>query len=127
METAPVKLSTNASRVKRGWFSDPECHRTTYRLRKTLAILHAMGIEPTFAEHAETCMKSPAQRGNRCHNWLYYCDCHVGNDPRPTWPEWATDEMFNMAASAASAAQTARGEWHQRQINERRAAARAAR
>jgi len=114
---------TNGGRLlKRGDTYDIECWRTSHRLRVGQSILRGLGLEPTWPEHAEDCMNHPNNRFNRIHGYSYPClgDCPHRLDPPATWPEWATDEMFDLAYRLADETQTERGNWHQRQINEER-------
>lgn len=115
---------TNGGRmVKRGYHFDPECGKTTHRLRLAQSILRDAGVESTVAEHADKCMLSPAQRYNRVFGYSYNCSCGIGVDPTPTWPEWATGEMFDLAYRLADEIQTERGAHNQREAQLARVAA----
>lgn len=108
--------TTNGGRLlKRGYTFDPECHRTTYRLGQARQILASMGIKPEFPEHDESCIKHPSNAHNRCFGWTYWCECGRGEDPVPSWPEWVTGRMFDLAYSLADEVQTERGSWNQRE------------
>ena len=81
----------------------------THRLGVARALLRGQSIEPTFAEHDEECMLSPAQRLNRIPTFNYRCSCGASQQP-PTWPEWVTDETFELAYRLADEIQTRRGD-----------------
>jgi hypothetical protein len=85
-------MTTGASHLKRGDTFDPECGRTTHRLRLGQHILAAAGIESAHVhgEHREN-----------------FRGCYSGC--RNVWPEWVTDEMFESAWSLADKVQTERG------------------
>lgn len=113
--------TTNGGRMlKRGYTFDIECHRTTYRLRGGHSILASMGVKPSYPEHDPSCIKHPSNSMNRCFGWTYWCECGRGDDPTPTWPEWVTGEMFDLAYRLADEIQTERGNHHQREINKAR-------
>jgi len=119
--------TTNGGRLlKRGDTFDPECHRTTHRLTLARRILAVEGIEPTYVEHDEKCILNPANAWNRCFGFNYRCDpgCPRGTyaGQQPTWPEYTTGAMFDLAYKLADEFQTRRGEWHQSKINEERRA-----
>jgi len=106
---------TNGGRmVKRGYTYDIECAKTTHRLRLAQSILTGMGVTATLPEHDDKCILSPAQKFNRCFGYSYNCTCGVGVDPAPTWPEWTTGEMFDLAYRLADEVQTERGAHNQR-------------
>lgn len=117
-------MSTGSRWLKRGDTFDPEDWRMTHRLGVARSILRSLQIEPTYLEHDEKCIRHPKNAWNRVHGFNYWCDsgCPRFNDPPPTWPEWVTDEIFELAFSLADRVQTSRGDWHQRQINEERRA-----
>jgi hypothetical protein len=121
----PDYPQTNGGRMlKRGYTFDHECHRTTYRLGKALALLRLDGIEPTFPDHDGKCILHPDNRSQRCFGHTYYSSpgCPRAGDPVPTWPEYVTGRMFDLAYQLADEMQTQRGNWHQREINRERAA-----
>lgn len=124
-------LSTIASQVKKGWTHDPECGRTTHRIRVARQLLAEVGIEPTIQHRAESkdgmfrrgaCRKNPDSPSfGRSHFSLGFdiegCDYNCIT----VWPSWVTDDMFESAARAADAIQTLRGTVGQAQINLARA------
>ncbi len=99
---------TNGGRLlKRGDYHDPECWRTTHRLRVGQGILRSLGIEQTWT-HSDS---QYADFGRMRHSCDYRCKCE--------WPAWVTGETFDLAFRLADETQTKRGEYE-------RAAARAA-
>jgi hypothetical protein len=113
-------------RLKRGDSYDIECGRTTHRLRLGQHILSSLGVEAKWPEHDEKCILNPKNSWNRCSGWSYRCQCSVGTDPQPSWPEWATDEMFDLAYRLADEVQTERGSYNRSQAYESKRVAEAA-
>ena len=111
-------MSNAARRLRSLQTHDPECSRTTHRLRHALAIaIHAIG-NPQIA-HDPDCDREIIQ-------YLQPTPCK-GSDQygyRPcttiTWPEWATDDIFDRAYALACAVVTAQGEHNRKQAAEAR-------
>lgn len=107
---------TNGGRlVKRGDTVDIECHRTTYRLQKAKRLLAAGGIEATWDHSDRTGLVGTGLLQREGHVCDYRC--------KAVWPEYVTGAMFDLAYRLADEMQTEKGRFHQRWINERRAAA----
>lgn len=87
--------------IKRGDTFDPECGRTTNRLRVARGILADLNIEPTYEPHHAKCWQG-----------FGFVDCHADckHSNVPTWPDWVTAEMFDLAGRLADRVQTARGQ-----------------
>lgn len=103
---------TNGGRLlMRGDSYDPECSRTTHRLRRGQALLASMGITPTW-QHSD-CTR--VEYGRAKHACDYRCTC--------AWPAGTTGRTFDLAYQLADEFQTARGAQAQRSINARRAVA----
>lgn len=98
--------------VKRGDTRDPECHRTSHRLRVAQAILADLGIEATWQHGPRVGLVGTGLMAREGH----LCDGRCV----AVWPEWVTGETFDVAYRLADETQAARGAWHQRQINEAR-------
>jgi len=117
-------MSNGGRLLRRGDTFDIEDWRTTHRLRLGQHILSSAGVKAEWAEHSEKCMRNPKNAWNRCFGWNYHCDhdCPRGRQEStgPVWPEWATQEMFDLAYRLADEVQSERGHWHQLQINEER-------
>jgi hypothetical protein len=99
--------------LKRGDTFDPEDHRMTHRLGVAHRLLATMGAEPEWT-HGGNFTQGPYGKHACCDK------C------KAAWPEWVTDEVFNKVYAAADAMQTARGNWHQAEINREQAARRVA-
>lgn len=91
-----------AALVKAGRTYDIEDPRTTHRMHKTLQVLASLGIEPTIT-HGTRTYYDWAMRGslNAEKHWCSlngsgFNDCHI------SWPEWATDDIFDKAWELAS-------------------------
>lgn len=99
---------TNGGRLlRRGDTFDPECWRTTHRLRAGQSILAQAGVEHTW-EHSD--------RKGVVGTGLLMREGHVCDDRcKAVWPEWATDEMFDLAYRLADEIQTERGSWNRRE------------
>jgi hypothetical protein len=102
-------MTAGAYSLKRGDTHDPECSLTTHRLRVARGILSGMGIEATV-EHGGNFTQGPYGKHACCDK------C------KTVWPEWVTDEVFNLAYKLADEVQTQRGRHHQREINAARRA-----
>lgn len=102
--------STAASRLRRGWFSDPECNRTTYRLQGALRILAQWGAKPEWSHSNNTYI----EWGREKHCCDYRCTV--------AWPEWVTNDVLDSAYNASSTLQSARGDWNKAQASITRAA-----
>jgi hypothetical protein len=103
---------TNGGRLlKRGDTYDIECWRTSHRLSVGMSILRNLGFTPTWPDHSEDCMLHPKNAYNRCWGFNYMClgDCPRRLNPPPTWPEGASDEVFDKAYELACAVQDERG------------------
>lgn len=118
--------TTNGGRLlARGDTFDPECSRTTHRLRVALSILRGLGITPTH-EHEPDCRRHPDNLLRVCHGYREGVCCSCGRDYKGSeWPEYATGAIFDLAYKLADEYQTERGAYHQRAINAARAAQRA--
>ena len=116
-------MTTGAYYLKRGDTFDIEDHRMTHRLGVARSILRSFGVEPTWPDHATDCMNHADNRYRRCFGVNYPClgDCPRRLNPPATWPEWVTDEVFDLAFRLADEVQNSRGGWHQDQINQARA------
>lgn len=89
---------TNGGRlVHRGDTFDPECARTSYRLRMAHGILASMGIKPIW--HHSDCER--VEHGRPRHACDYRCRCE--------WPEWVPGETFDLAYRLANVTKTAAG------------------
>ena len=102
-------MKTLARYVKHGYLFDPDDSRTTHRLRVAHGILLAEGVESHVEHQAPEpfrsgCAKHPTN-ANRGVHYPGYCS----DQCRTVWPGWVTDEMFDLAATAAEATQTLRG------------------
>lgn len=96
--------------VKAGRTFDYECSRTTHRIQRTRAILGAMGATPTVDHNPDAVVFDWATSKER-----HECDAN-GHKCVTTWPEWVTDDLFNIAASAAEVAIVERAEWMRKPI-----------
>ena len=102
---------TNGGRLlKRGDPFDIEDQLTTHRLRAGHAILRSLGLEPEWTHSDST----HVEWGRVKHVCDYRC--------KATWPEHVTGKTFDLAYTLADEHQTARGKYHQAQINRNRAA-----
>lgn len=103
--------------LKRGDTFDPECHRTTYRLGRAALILRQQGIEPTWTHRnmaGDTEQPGALWPGGPKHQCNYRCSCE--------WPPEVDGAVFDAAYRLADALQSARGAYHQREINRARSA-----
>ena len=99
----------SADLLMRGRTYDPECSRTTNRLQAALGILREQGITPTYPDHSDDCMLHPANAYNRMHGYTYHCAPHCPRkDAGPSWPAWATTEIFDLAYKLADRVISAR-------------------
>jgi hypothetical protein len=94
--------SASVTRLRSGWFTDPECSRETYRLQGAIRILALWGAEPTWT-HSD-CTR--VEFGRVKHACDYRC--------KVEWPEWVTNDVLQAAYTASSALQTARGIYNRR-------------
>ena len=106
-----VSLSTGACYLKRGDRSDPEDYRMTHRLTIATGILSGLGIEPVWT-HGSTAVNEWVDFGRVRHACTNTCKC--------SWPEWATDAMFQLAFDLADEVQTQRGGWYREQAEARK-------
>ena len=90
-----------AGLVKMGRTYDYEDSRTTERMHRTIALLGEAGITRTVTHNGSLTWDWATSRDR--HDCTVYPPCKV------TWPEWATDEMFDLAATLADTALSARG------------------
>lgn len=104
-----MTLSSGAAGLKRGYTFDPEDSRQTRRLQAAHEVLREMGVL-SHVEHDAPgplnagCYRHPDNFGTGMRNPGFCSDrC------RTVWPEWATDEMFELAWRVADATQTLRG------------------
>lgn len=89
--------------MRAGWFSDPECARTSYRRRYALGILKLWGGGPETLHHPEGRCQLP--RVQRVFSQDYSCDYRCTQ----VYPEWVTDEVIQAALNCAHTIQTQRG------------------
>lgn len=96
--------------LKRGDTFDPECYKTTHRLRVARGLLREHNIVPTV-EHCAQCVSHPSNRGPGLNYDGCWDACHT------IWPSWVTDPVFEQAAAAANAIQNLKGLIGSLQIN----------
>lgn len=107
--------TTNGGRLlKRGDTFDPECPRTSHRLKLALRILAVDNIVPEWDHSQNIGIIGTGLLQRDGHVCDYRC--------KAVWPEYATGTMFDLAYQLANEFQTERGRYHQRQINAERAA-----
>lgn len=92
-----MALTTNGNRVKQ-YDYDPECTRTTHRLQSARRVLATLHCTPT------------KQHDDAAHAQWGGCDYRCTE----TWPEWASDDLFNFAWQVANEAITRCGQFNQR-------------
>jgi len=114
-----MTLSSGAAGLKRGYTFDPEDSRHTRRLQAAHETLREMGVRSRVEHDApgprnEGCRLHPDYAGTGMLRNPGYCSDRC----RTVWPEWVTDEMFELAWRAADATATLRG-----QVNNAKAAA----
>ena len=104
-------------KLRRGETYEPECDRTSRRLGTAMSILESLGVKHE-TEHDPSCRRYSGK-------W-YAPDC-TGRDPygykscmTVSWPEWVTDEMFQLAYSLASEVATEEGKYNRRQASRSR-------
>jgi hypothetical protein len=105
-----ARMTTGAYYLKRGDTFDIEDWRMTHRLGVARSILRSFQVEPTW-EHSD-CTR--VEWGRPKHACDYRC--------KATWPEWVTDDIFDLAFNLADEVQDKRGRWHQNEINKTRLA-----
>lgn len=104
------KMSTGALYLKRAYRFDLEDHRMSHRLQVANSILRSLHIEPEW-DHSDN-------RG-LVGTGLLQREDHVCNDAcSPIWPEWVSDEVFELAYRLADETQTERGAWHRAKASE---------
>lgn len=82
----------------------------THRLRIASRILQGLGLEPTV-EHCQQCVWHPnADPYLRTRPGMHFC----WDACKTTWPEWATDDLFNHAFALANEYQTQHGAFERR-------------
>lgn len=112
--------------LKRGDAFDPECWRTTHRLRVAKSILHGQGIVAEWPEHTDECGRHPRNLFNVVHSYRNGVICTCGRDQRgPNWPKWVTGAMFDTAYRLAAEIQTERGAYNRREAYNAKQARRA--
>ena len=91
-------MNNGAILLKQGRRIDPEDHRMSYRLGLARDMLGGGMVLPTTS-HDEA--------GHRVFNCC-------GDSCKTTWPEWMTDEMFEMAYNLANLIQSERSSFTRR-------------
>lgn len=97
-------------KLRRADTYEPECQRTTHRLQTAMGILNGMGVKPTQT-HDPDCHREWVNTSGRAIK----CE---GSGPYPSpltclkteWPEWVTNELFDMAYNLADKVITDRGQ-----------------
>ena len=112
-------MSLVVRKLRRADTYEHECQRTTYRLHAAMGVLGSMGLVPTKT-HDPECRKEWVNTSGRS----YACQGeHLGGVLpclKVEWPDWVTDEHFEMAYSLADSVITARGRQAQMEINRMR-------
>jgi len=107
--------------LRAGRTHDRDCWHASHRLALATQLLKAGGAEAVWPEHGEDCARTPARLANTAFGWRDRVCCTCGRDSRgPQWPAWVTNEMLAEAYDLADAMQTARGGWHQAEIDRKR-------
>lgn len=97
---------------------EPECSRTTNRLRAAAAIIMAQA-EWHPHDHVETCPRHPDRLGRVLFTHREGVCCNCGRDRNPGhWDAFVTSELCDQAYKVADALISARGSWHQAKIND---------
>lgn len=107
--TAANPLLIGAGYLKRGDTFDIEHWHMTHRLRVAHGILRGLGIE-SVVKHSDN---EIVEWGRPKHGCDYRCET--------VWPEWVTNDLFNLAFKLADEYQTRHGAHNQRQAREARA------